>query len=167
MVRRAFGLFGMFFVAGLGAVTGGWVTNKTDPVQFLSRKILTPVVRPGDSVKFELDNYRVLRCPQRTTRVVTKSDGERYVTSEDKPAGFGRLGRDRYIASAETPRDAVFGPATMYSYTERMCNPWEQVWPVVYGEWVDKFEFGPETIRVRPEDAPNTILPKQGDMTQK
>jgi hypothetical protein len=166
MVRKFVGLAGMFFVAALGATVGGWVTNNTDPVQFLSRKVLTPVVKPGDAVKIELDNYRVLRCPQKTTRIVTKSDGERYVTTDDKPAGFGVLGRDRYIASAPTPQDAVFGPATMYSYTERMCNPWEMVWPVVYGQWVDKFEFGPETQRIRPEDAPNTIVPKQGDVSR-
>ncbi len=161
MIMRALSWAGMLLVAGVGATLGGWITNKQDPVQFLSRKVLTPVVRPGDSVKIELDNYRLLRCPQRTWRIITKPNGERSTQSEDKPAAFGKLGRDKYIASIETPSDSPFGEATLYSYTERMCNPWEIVWPVVYGEWTNKFEFGPATRRVKPEEAENTLVPKQ------
>ena len=160
MLRKAIGIAGMFFVAGLGAVTGGWVTNQQDPVQFLSRKVLTPVVKPGDPIKIELDNYRVLRCPQKIWRIITKPDGERTSIAEDKPAAFGRLGRDKYIASIDTPADSPFGEGEVFSYTERMCNPWEMIWPVVYGQWSDKIVFGPETKRIKPEEAVNTLLPK-------
>jgi hypothetical protein len=147
----------MFFVAGCGAVLGGWVTNQQNPVQFLSRKVLTPVVRPGDAIKIELDNYRILRCAQRTWRILYKPDGERSTIVEDKPAAFGVLGRDKYIASVDTPADVPHGKAKLYSYTERMCNPWEYYNPVVYGEWTDEFEFGPETIRKKPDDVANAL----------
>jgi hypothetical protein len=151
----------MLLVAGGGAVLGGWITNKQDPVQFLSRKVLTPVVRPGEPVKIELDNYRVLRCPQKTWRIITKPNGERTTQDDDKPAGFGKMGRDKYVTSIDTPSDSPYGQAAIYSYTARMCNPWEMVWPVVYGEWVDHFEFGLETKRIPPEMAENTLLPRQ------
>lgn len=160
MIQKTLGAFGLLLIAGSGAVLGGWITNQQDPVQFLSRKVLTPQVKPGDDVKVELDNYRVLRCPQRTYRIINKPDGERTVLVEDKPAGFGKLGRDRYVASIPTPPNSPFGPATVYSYTERMCNPWEWMFPVVYADpWTDHFEFGPETVRIPPEKAKNSLSP--------
>lgn len=158
MITRVLSWAGLLLVAGGGAVLGGWITNKQDPVQFLSRKVLTPVVRPGDDVKIELDNYRVLRCPQTTYRIINKPDGERSVQTDDKPAAFGKLGRDKYIASVPTPSSTPFGKATIYSYTVRMCNPWEWMFPVQYAEpWLDEFEFGPETRRVSPEQAKNSL----------
>lgn len=160
MINKTLGIAGLFFIAGLGAALGGWIVNQQDPVQFFSRKVLTPVVKPGDAVKVELDNYRVLRCAQRTYRVLTKPDGERSVQVPDRPASFGKLGRDKYITSIETPPDAPFGKAIIYSYTERMCNPWEYLKPVVYGEWTDNIEFGPQTKRISPEEAENTLLQK-------
>ncbi|ABY31912.1 hypothetical protein [Methylorubrum extorquens] len=129
MITRVLSWAGLLLVAGGGAVLGGWITNKQDPVQFLSREVLTPVVRPGDDVKIELDNYRVLRCPQTTYRIINKPDGERSVQTDDKPAAFGKLGRDKYIASVPTPSSTPFGKATIYSYTVRMCNPWEWMFP--------------------------------------
>lgn len=159
MIRNALSLAGLLLMAGSGAIVGGWITNKQDPVQFLSRKVLTPVVRPGDDVKIELDNYRLLRCPQKTYRIINKPDGERSTQDEDKPAGFGKLGRDKYITSIATQASAPFGKATIYSYTVRMCNPWEWLFPVEYGEaWVDTFEFGPETKRISSDQARNSLV---------
>jgi hypothetical protein len=38
----------------------------------------------------------------------------------------------KYIASVPTPSSTPFGKATIYSYTVRMCNPWEWMFPVQY-----------------------------------
>jgi hypothetical protein len=47
----------------------------------------------------------------------------------------------------------------IYSYTVRMCNPWEWMFPVQYAEpWLDGFEFGPETRRISNMDGISTRL---------
>lgn len=159
MIRKTLSLAGMFFIILSGAAVGGWIINQQDPVQFLSRKILTPVVKPGEAIKIELDNYRNLRCAQKTYRIGNRPDGERFTIVEDKPAAFGKLGRDKYVVSVDTPQNVPYGKATVYSYTERMCNPWEWLKPVVYGEWTDEIEFGPETKRISPDEAHNSLVP--------
>jgi hypothetical protein len=159
MLRRLFGVLGLALVAGCGATVGGWITNKQDPVQFLSRKILTPQVKPGDEIEIELDNYRILRCPQTTYRVISYPNGRRSTQVEDKPAGFGRLGRDKYRVAIPTQDGVPFGTGNVYSYTERRCNPWEWLFPVTYAEpWTDVVQFGPETIHLSPEDAKNSLV---------
>ncbi|KQO89534.1 hypothetical protein ASF56_25045 [Methylobacterium sp. Leaf122] len=93
----------------------------------------------------------------RDARLINKPDGERSVQTDDKPAACGKLGRDKYIASVPTPPFTPFGNATIYSYTVRMCNLWEWMFPVQYAEpWLDEFEFGPETRRISPEQAKNS-----------
>ena len=65
---------------------------------------------------------------------------------------------NKYIASVPTPSSTPFGKATIYSYTVRMCNPWEWMFPVQYAEpWLDDFEFGSETRRIPPEQAKNSL----------
>lgn len=158
MISSVLKWLGVVLCGGIGMVVGGWVTNQQDPVQFLSRKVLTPVVKPGDPIKIELDNYRFLRCAQVTYRIVSRPDGERFTAIEDKPAAFGRLGRDKYIASVETPTGLPYGKASVYSFTQRKCNPWEYFFPVTYGEWTDDIEFGPETKRIAPDQVKNSLL---------
>jgi hypothetical protein len=159
MLRKILGGLGLGLVAACGATLGGWITNKQDPVQFLSRKVLTPIVRPGDEVEIELDNYRVLRCPQTTYRIINYPNGRRSQQVEDKPAGFGKLGRDKYRVAVPTQDGVPFGKAYVYSYSERKCNPWEWIFPVAYAEpWIDEFEFGAETKHLLPEDAKNSLV---------
>ncbi|WP_283535283.1 hypothetical protein [Methylorubrum extorquens] len=101
---------------------------------------------------------RILRCPQTTYRIINKPDGERSVQTDDKSAAFRKLGRDKYITSLPTPPSTPFGRATIYSYTVRMCNPWEWVSPAQYAEpWLDEFDFGPETRHTSPEQAKNSL----------
>lgn len=158
MINSMLKWIGVVFCGGVGVIVGGWITNQNDPVQFLSRKVLTPVVKPGDAIKIELDNYRLQRCAQTTYRILSRPDGERVTAVEDKPAAFGRLGRDKYIASIETPQGLPYGKASLYSFTQRKCNPWEYMFPVTYGEWTDDIEFGPETTRVSADKAKNTLI---------
>jgi hypothetical protein len=78
--------------------------------------------------------------------------------TDDKPAAFGKLGRDKYIVSVPTPPSTPFGKATIYSHTVRMYNPWEWTFPFQYAEpWLDEFEFGPETQHISLEQAKNSF----------
>lgn len=157
-LRRVLGGFGLFFLALCGAVLGSWIASEVKPVQFLSRKVLTPVVKPGEPVHVLLENYRVFRCPQTVYRIVNYPNETRDLVTRELPENFGKLGLDRYIAEIPTKANAVFGKANVYSYTESMCNPWQFIYPKLSGPWIDEFEFGPDTVRVNPENVPNSLV---------
>lgn len=152
---RGLGWAGLFLIAGLGAAVGGWITNSQYPVQVLGRKLVTTTVKPGDDVEIELDNYRLTRCEQTVYRIITYPDGKRSTIIRDVPSRFGKLGHDRYITTVPTNSQTVFGKASIYSYGEARCNPWEWLFPKSSGDpWVDQFEFGPETVRIDPAVLP-------------
>jgi hypothetical protein len=148
-----FGWAGVLLVAGIGAALGGWITQGSYPVQVLSRKVLTPVVKPGDNVLVELDVFRSSRCPIDAYRVYSYPGNVRDSAIVQYKADFGKLGHDKYRIEIPTSSTANHGKASIYSYAKSRCNPWEWAVPKESGDpWIDSFELGPATIFRSPDD---------------
>lgn len=152
-VYKLFGWAGVFLIAGVGAAVGGWVTNGRYPYQVLSRRVLTPVVAPGEPVEIEIEGFRSARCDTTVKRFVEYPDTGRTFTKTDYDDEYGRLGAEKFVLKIPTVPTHQYGKAFIYSYGESRCNPWEYLVPKSAGDpWIDQFEFGPETIRKSPED---------------
>jgi hypothetical protein len=152
-LRNVFGWAGVLLVAGIGAALGGWITQGQYPYQVLGRKVLTPIVKPGEPVEIEIDGFRVFRCDTLVKRFVQYPDGGRTFSATAYDSEFGRLGHERYTLKIPTEQTKKLGRGYVYSYGESRCNPWEWFVPRSAGDpWIDEFEFGPATQFRSPDD---------------
>lgn len=152
-LRSLLGWAGLFLIAGMGAAVGGWITQGSYPVQVLSRKVLTPVVKPGENVVVEIDVFRTSRCPIDAYRVYSYPGNVRDSAVVPYKAEFGKLGHDKYKIEIPTSATARHGKASIYSYAKSRCNPWEWLVPKDSGDpWIDNYELGPATIFRSPDD---------------
>lgn len=159
-MRALFGWAGILLIAGVGAALGGWITQGQYPYQVIGRKVLTPIVKPGEPVEIQIDGFRVFRCDTLVKRFVQYPDGGRSFNMTPYDADFGRLGHERFVLKVPTEPTKKLGRAYIYSYGESRCNPWEWLVPRSAGDpWIDEFEFGQATTFRSPDDVKATEGP--------
>lgn len=150
MISRILGWLGMALAAGTGATIALWASAPY-PVSTVERRVLTPMLRPGDALKVEVVVDRTERCESEAIRFVQEPDGDRPEVRQPYSASFGRIGRDIFVVSIPTREDTPFGPAEVVTIGRAICNPWHRyVKPVQNPEpSIDRFMFAPETVRVQ------------------
>lgn len=109
-----------------------WTFDRSDPVTIHSLELFPKEVRPGQKVLRRIEVTRNRRCYTDSSILLFDGDRVRWVLDEPPIESPGPLHvRDTYSQPMVIPKDAAPGPAEMRISTRRICNPLQNLWPLV------------------------------------
>jgi hypothetical protein len=91
---------------------------------YYSRKIVTPIVAPGENIVIQIRSVSHRECPSTVKRTIVDSEGYEYTKVDEDRSTVGQ-----YDVSLTIPLGAFSGPATYVATVMRRCNPLQEVFP--------------------------------------
>ena len=109
-----------------------WSVDRGPPVTVHSLTLFPKEVMPGQKVLRRIEVTRNRRCVTDVSILIFDGARVRWVFDEpaiDSPGPIGE--RDTYSQAMVIPKDAAPGPSEMRVTTKRVCNPLQNLWPLV------------------------------------
>jgi len=121
----------IFGTAGL--VVGSMAADRRLPVSVLKYELATPVVKAGADVGRRVGVVRYRRCETTAQVTIVDAAGERLAYAGVSLTSPGPLNvYDEYIQRVRVPQGAAVGKATLRVSVTYECNPFHQLWPIVF-----------------------------------
>jgi hypothetical protein len=109
-----------------------WSVDRGEPVTVHRYELFPKEVRPGQKVLRQIEVTRNKRCYTDVSVLLFDGERVRWIIDEPPIEAPGPLHvRDSYSQPMVIPRDAAPGPAELRITTRRICNPLQNLWPLV------------------------------------
>ena len=130
----------VFFLGGLGLSPALliYLYNENPPVTYTQRKVLTPIVTPGGTLKIRISSDVADDCTAIVYRTIVDSSGV-----QTNYAGELRPKETDYTIELTVPLGAAPGPAFYKPRLEWQCNMIQAIWPHTVFQRQLGFEIAP------------------------
>lgn len=114
-----------------------WVIDREQPANVMSNEVVNEIVYPGEYIVQKLVVDRKRFCEVYIEKRLIDSENNKIDLQSTQIKRRISLGKDVYSRVTLVPKIIVNkkiipveGPATLFIYVERTCNPLQMIWPL-------------------------------------